>query len=152
MREMDMANSTHTSQKRVVVHFKDGNLLKGHTRDFAPGTNAFTVISGQGEDGGKTREVRITDLKAVFFVRQLDGNILYREKKRFKEVTRSHLRGHRIELRFQDGEVIRGTTLDYAVGKEGFFITPVDPMSNNRLIYVVTDALSDVKFASEVLH
>ena len=147
-----MANSTDTNQVRVVVHFKGGRLLKGHTHDFTPGRNAFTVTSGKREDRGKIYEVSLRDLKAVFFVRQFDGNILYREKKRFKEVSRCHLRGHRIELRFQDGEIIRGTTLDYSVGKKGFFVTPVDPMSNNRLIYVVTDALSDVKFASEVLH
>lgn len=87
----------------------------------------------------------------MFFVRRLEGNPFYRERKKFKEVVdTSHLRGLRIQLRFTDGEIIRGTTLDYNDAKKGFFVSPVDPMSNNLTIYVLNDALLDVKIATEV--
>jgi hypothetical protein len=150
-REIEMASPSDGDRGRVVVHVKGGKLLKGFTHDFRPGKSAFTLISEEKEDRGKTHEVRIADLKAIFFVRRLEGNVLYREKKKFKEVSATHLQGHRIELRFKDGEVIRGTTLDYSVGKQGFFVTPVDPMSNNQRIYVVADALRAVRFATDIM-
>jgi len=144
-------SSVDTGHQRVVVHFMGGKLLKGYTRDFTAGTDIFTLISDQQEDRGKTHQVRVADLKAVFFVRRLDGNKFYQERKKFNEVGGSHLRGHRIELRFKDGEIIRGTTDDYSVGKQGFFVTPVDPKSNNHRIYVVSDALRRVRFACDGL-
>jgi hypothetical protein len=107
------------------------------------------LVSEQKRDRGHSHKVRIADLKAVFFVRALEGNMFYREKKKFREVNMSHLRGIGVRLHFKDGEVIRGSSLDYAVGKQGFFVTPVDPDSNNERIYVVVDALRDIKVAGE---
>jgi hypothetical protein len=133
----------------VVVHYKGGRLLKGYTRDFRPGGETFTLVSEQGRDHGRTHQVRVHDLKAVFFVRVLGGNLFYREKKTFREVNMSHLRGIGVRLKFKDGEVIRGSSLDYAVGKKAFFVTPVDPESNNERIYVVADALADIRVAGE---
>jgi hypothetical protein len=144
-----MSSSIETTGVRVVVHYKGGRLLKGFTRDFVPGCDIFTLVSEQKRDQGQTYKVRIEDLKAVFFVRALAGNIFYREKKRFKEVNMSHLRGIGVRLHFKDGEVIRGSSLDYAIGKKAFFVTPVDPESNNERIYVVADALVDIKLAGD---
>jgi len=144
-----MSDSKENRGVYVVVHYKGGRLLKGYTRDFAPGREIFTLVSEQKRDKGHTYQVRIADLKAVFFVRALEGNIFYREKKKFKEVNMSHLRGIGIRLHFKDGEVIRGSSLDYAVGKKAFFVTPVDPESNNERIYVVADALLDVRVAGD---
>ena len=144
-----MSDSIEKNGDHVVVHYKGGRLLKGYTQDFAPGKETFTVVSEQKKDRGHTHQVRICDLKAVFFVRALQGNMFYREKKKFREVNMSHLRGIGIRLHFKDGEVIRGASLDYAIGKKAFFITPVDPDSNNERIYVVVDALLDIKVAGD---
>jgi hypothetical protein len=148
-REVRMSSSVERTAARVVAHYKGGRLLKGYTRDFVPGRNTFTLVSEQKRDLGQIYKVKIDDLKAVFFVKELQGNIFYREKKRFKEVDMSHLRGIGVRLHFKDGEVIRGSSLDYAIGKKAFFVTPVDPDSNNERIYVVADALADIKVAGE---
>jgi hypothetical protein len=144
-----MAESKQKAGIRVVAHYKGGRLLKGHTRDFRPGADTFTLVSEEKRDKGHTYRVRVADLKAIFFVRALEGNIFYREKKSFQEVNMSHLRGISVRLRFTDGEVIRGSSLDYAIGKKAFFVTPVDPESNNERIYVVADALTDIKVAGD---
>ena len=112
-----MADSTDKNGAHVVVHYKAGRLLKGYTHDFRPGESTFTLVSEQRRDKGQTYLVKVGDLKAVFFVRSLNGNMFYREKKKFAEVNMSHLRGIGIRLHFKDGEVIRGSSLDYAVGK-----------------------------------
>jgi hypothetical protein len=144
-----MSDSTERNGAHVVAHYKGGRLLKGYTKDFAPGKESFTLVSEQKRDKGQTYQVRVGDLKAVFFVRALEGNMFYREKKRFREVNMSHLRGISMRVRFKDGEVIRGSSLDYAIGKKAFFLTPVDPESNNERIYVVADSVVDIKVAGE---
>lgn len=59
-----------------------------------------------------------------------------------------YLRGMKIKVKFADGELIRGTTTGYNKKRKGFFLFPVDPQSNNERIYVVADAVHDVKVGS----
>ncbi len=135
----------------VVAHFKGGKLLKGSTADFDPFSPNFRLVSDRPDDKGRVYQVRVGDLKALFFVKTLEGDLMYREKKRFKEVnSTSHLMGIRIEVHFKDGEVIRGTTMDYNGGLQGFFVSPVDPKSNNDYVYVVADAVRELKLAGDV--
>lgn len=128
----------------IVARFKEGKLRKGYTLDFSPTKEMFHIISEAEEDKGTTHEVRVEELKAIFFVKKLGGNKEYREKKKFEEVDSSHLRGKMIKVEFEDGEVIRGKTMVYSPNRQGFFVFPVDPESNNERIYVVTSAVRDV--------
>jgi hypothetical protein len=133
----------------VVVHFKDGRLLKGFTHDFTPIKDAFHLTSEQGKDRGSEYEINCADLKAIFFVKTLEGNKDYVEKKKFEEVDTSGLKGLKIKAVFFDGEIIRGISLGYSKSSKGFFIIPVDPESNNERIYVITDAVRSVKVGEE---
>ena len=137
-----MSSGLKSERNRVVVRFKDGRLLKGYTYDFTPVGETFHLKSGREKD---TLEIRVADLKALFFVRTLEGNKDYSEKSRFDEVDNPQLSGLKIKAKFSDGEVIRGTTQGYSKKRKGFFIFPVDPQSNNERIYVLADALHDVK-------
>jgi hypothetical protein len=133
---------------RVVVRFNDGKLLKGYTYDFAPAKDTFHLNPEPGKDKRDTLEIKVDLLKAIFFVKTLEGNPDYEEKKQFDEVKNPVLRGLKIKVRFFDGEVIRGTTTGYSKKRKGFFLFPVDPQSNNERIYVVANALRDVKVGS----
>ncbi|MFZ3063116.1 MAG: hypothetical protein WA148_05180, partial [Actinomycetota bacterium] len=86
--------------------------------------------------------VNISDLKAVFFVKSLEGFPEYKEKKEFTETAP----GRKIKVEFLDGEVIAGTTTGYSQERQGFFLFPVDPESNNLRIYVVSAAVKKVDF------
>lgn len=146
-----MSRPSGDGPHRVVAHFKGGKLLKGSTADFDPFSPTFRLVSEKPEDNSRVYQIRVTDLKALFFVRTLDGDLMYREKKRFREVrSTSHLMGIRIEVHFKDGEVIRGTTMDYNGGLQGFFVSPVDPKSNNEYVYVVANAVREIKLAGDV--
>jgi hypothetical protein len=146
-----MSRPSDDGPHRVVAHFKGGKLLKGSTSDFDPFSPTFRLVSERPEDNGTVYQVRISDLKAVFFVKTLDGDLMYREKKRFGEVrSTGHLMGIRIEVYFKDGEVVRGTTIDYNGGLQGFFVSPVDPKSNNDYVYVVANAVREIKLAGDV--
>lgn len=130
---------------RVVVHFKDGRLLKGYTQDFIPAHETFHLTSEHQSDRGCVYEVQCADLKAIFFVKTLEGKRTYVEKKKFEEITGAGRRGLKIKVEFPDGEVIRGTSYDYSKKFKGFFIIPLDPRGNNEKIYVITDAVHDVR-------
>ena len=131
-------------RNRILARFKNGKLLKGYTHDFKPMTETFHIVDQQ----GGIHEIKCLDLKAVFFVRTFEGRREYIEKKEFSEVDCTALRGLKIKLEFSDGEVIRGFSLGFGKERKGFYVTPIDPQSNNERIYVITDALRDVKTGS----
>jgi hypothetical protein len=93
---------------------------------------------------GVILEIKVADLKAVFFVKTLEGNKDYSEKKSFKEVNGASLHGIKIRVVFKDGEVLCGISLGYNKTKKGFFIVSIDPLSNNNRIYVVAAATASV--------
>ena len=143
-----MTGEAMAERNRIVVHFKDGRLLKGFTHDFNPVKETFHLTSELESDRGKIYEVFCPNLKAVFFVKTLDGNVDYKEKKRFDEVDISNLRGIKIKIEFNDGEIMRGISLGYSKNRKGFFVVPVDPNSNNERVYVIASAVKDVKLGS----
>jgi hypothetical protein len=143
-----MMNGATTERNRIVVRFKDGRLLKGFTHDFTQVKDTFHLTSELPHDMGKIYEVLCADIKAIFFVKTLDGNVNYKEKKSFEDVDVSGLRGIKIKVEFNDGEVMRGISLGYNRNRKGFFLVPVDPRSNNERVYVIATAVRDVKLGS----
>jgi hypothetical protein len=143
-----MTGEMTAERNRIVVHFRDGRLLKGFTHDFNPMKDTFHLTSELEQDTGKIYEVLCQNLKAVFFVKTLEGNVDYKEKKRFDEVDISNLRGIKIKIEFNDGEIMRGISLGYSKNRKGFFVVPVDPNSNNERVYVIASAVKDVKLGS----
>ncbi len=146
-----MMDGVTAERNRIVVHFKDGRLLKGYTHDFNPVKDTFHIISELEKDKGKVYEVFCPNLKAIFFVKTLAGNVDYKEKKRFDEVDTSNLRGIKIKIEFNDGEVMCGISLGYSKTRKGFFIIPVDPNSNNERVYVIASSVRTVKLGSAAL-
>ena len=130
-------------QNKIVIHDIDGRLVKGITSDFFPNKETFHVAPAGEAAGGKPVEIRIGDLKAVFFVKDFDGNPDYDEKKEFDPA--KAVLGRKISVVFQDGEKMVGTTTGYQPDRPGFFVNPVDPKSNTERCYVVAKAAREVK-------
>lgn len=141
-------NESKAERNRIVVHFKNGKIMKGFTHDFAPPKETFHLTSELESDKGHVYEINCPELKAVFFVKTLEGNKDYIEKKKFEEVDASKLRGLKIKVEFHDREVIRGISLGYSKTRKGFFIIPVDSEGNNERVYVIASAVKDVKLGS----
>jgi hypothetical protein len=131
-------------RNKVVAHLNDGRLLKGYTHDFVAEKASFHLNEGLEAGGGKIHEVRISDMKALFFVKTPGGNKAHKEKKRFEEVDSKSLHGMKIKVVFKDGEVMRGLSLGYSRAKQGFFIVPIDPQGNNDRIYIVAASTAQV--------
>lgn len=122
------------SHPKVVARFLDGQILKGFALDFRPSQQTFLLKPRDAVDLAATIRVRLPNLKALFFVKDFEGNSTYQES---ADAARPSLLGRQVSVRFRDGEVLRGTTPSRELGGAGFFLVPMDPRSNNRRIYVV---------------
>ena len=128
-------------QNRIVVRYRDGRIVKGFTTDFLPTKDVFHVTTTEGKSS-RPLDVRVSELKAVFFVKDFAGNPTYNDRKSFdpsKPVT-----GKKIRVVFEDGELLMGTTQGYQPGRPGFFVFPADPKSNNDRCFVVSAAVKEV--------
>jgi len=92
--------------------------------------------------GSQPVKLKITGLKALFFVKKYDGNPSYNEKKDFNPP--GFLTGRKIKVLFKDGELMVGTTNGYQPTRQGFFLIPADGNSNNNLCFVITSATREV--------
>lgn len=128
---------------KVVAHFVDGRVVKGISHDINP-KRPFCHIRTS-ENG--TVSVKLSDLKALFFVKDLAGDPK-REDGRVLETKDPRARGARpIEVEFGDGERVVGLTVGYPPVGPFFFVLPADGRSNNVRIMVNQAAV--VRMASE---
>jgi hypothetical protein len=105
---------------QVVARFQDGRVVKGVTSNFLPSREGFHVQT----PGGEVVPLVQSELKALYFVRDLAGDPTRRS----------------IEVVFDDGEVMTGTTQGYQPNRAGFFVFPADAGCNNERCYVIATA------------
>jgi len=131
---------------KIVVHARDGKLFKGTTQDFFPNRPLFHI---QPAEGGEPVEVRCKSLKAVFFVRDFQGDAQRQNAVGFLAAPAVTKQGMKIAVRFKDGELLCGYALTYAADREGFVMFPADAQSNNTRIYVIVASTAEVKAGTE---
>ena len=139
---------TSTVQNLVVARFRDGKMIRGVTHDFGPQKKVFHVstLEKHGRTvGGKVFEIPLSELKAVFFVKSLEGN---QGPPSFKGLLEEKLEAPglmKVRITFFDGEILVGTTHGYTPEREGFFVVPLERDSNNLRIFVVSSAVKKVE-------
>jgi hypothetical protein len=131
-------------QNKIVAHYLGGQLFKGVVNDFSPNKDKFHLLPREVQPGSKLAELPMTGLKALFFVKEYDGNPGYDEKKDFDPF--KPLIGRKIKALFKDGELIVGTTNGYQPTRPGFFLIPADANSNNERCFVIASATREVSF------
>ncbi len=138
----ESADQGKSTFQRIVARYTDGKILKGYTQDFHPSRAQFSLWPSISATPKERVLVPVARLKAVFFVRDFNGNPHYRERKAFG----TKGQGRRVEVTFSDGESVLGTTLNYRPDAQGFFVSPADPAANNTRVFVVTTAVRRVRF------
>ncbi len=129
---------------RIIARYTDGKIIKGYTSDFSPNKPFFRVYKSVFESANEGVKVQLKELKAVFFVKDFEGNPSHDERKEFVKDQKLH--GRKMEITFQDGEMLVGTTTGYDPHREGFFLFPVDPQSNNLRVFVLSKAVKKVRW------
>jgi hypothetical protein len=129
---------------RIIARFRDNRIIKGFSQDFFPNKPSFHLnreIRGKSPD---LVQIQVNDLKAVFFVKSFEGNPEYNERKTFKEGDKPS--GRKVEVIFEDGEMMQGSVLGYNPQQAGFFLFPSDPKCNNIRVFVVNDGVKNFRF------
>lgn len=126
----------------IIARTKDGALVRGYLyagRSLTRGRLNVKTLEGA------VLPVELEHLKAVFFVRDFEGDKGYMENKALR--TEPDRAGLRVRIRFDDNETIEGVVENSVelLQAPGFFLWPADPESNNSLIYVVKSALLGFK-------
>jgi uncharacterized protein DUF6982/PilZ domain-containing protein len=127
----------------LMVRYRDGRTLKGYGRDFSPQRGRFQLWSSPQADCPPESRITVPlgNLKAVNFVRRLDGELIPSEP-----AAKTTEPGRPIIITFFDGEVLMAKTLNYNEKAPGYFVTPLDKPTNNLRIYVVSRAIARVQF------
>ena len=125
----------------VVARYLDGKLLKGTSLDVDPTRPTFHVRPPE----GSTAEVKLKDLKALFFVRSLEGDMARHEVHALDPADPRSKGSTPVALHFPDGEVMIGLTNRFPPNRPFFFIVPVDPKSNNIRILVNRSAIKNME-------
>jgi len=115
------------NDEKVVLRYRDGRTERATLEPIDASREVLVVH----DDGGGTREIPFSDLKAVFFPQAHDGDAL------------EPAVGMHIAIEFNDGEIIRGTA-QYNPERNGFFLFPQDRSKNDR-IFVVNSAIVSIE-------
>jgi hypothetical protein len=126
---------------KIVVHEKSGNILKGTTADFFPKRPLFHLAVG-GIHGDEVKKIAVEQLKAIFFVRDFNGNSDYKE---MKDHADRPVSGKKIRATFKDGEVISGHAHSINMDQPGIFLVPADQKSNNERVFIIFSSLSQLE-------
>jgi hypothetical protein len=130
----------------VVARFLDRRVLKGTTNDFSTTRPSFHLTLA---DGGQVVAVPTKDLKAVFFVRSLQGDSTRADLQGFVAGPGETAMGRKIAVLFQDGELVCGYAQSWSPERGGFFVTPADSASNNHRVFVIAAAAREIKAGPE---
>jgi hypothetical protein len=127
--------------KKVVARYQDGRVVKGTSLDVDPNRTRFHVRAAD----AAAVQVDMNDLKALFFVRSLEGDATRNDRATSVDNDPRGRGATLVKLGFADGETIVGMTIGWPPRKPFFFVTPVDPDSNNIRILVNRSAVTEME-------
>ncbi len=127
---------------RVVLRYVDGPLLRGYSNDFHADRAHLHVSPSIGGPASDRLLVPVARLKAVFFVKDFEGDPQRVDDHTFDYATG----GRRAQVTFRDGETMLGSTLNYRPNGLGFFLLPASASGNNIRVYVVNAAIRHMRF------
>lgn len=129
---------------KIVVHYADGRVLKGHTDNFSPAGLRFSLKLVDDGGDGKPVMVELAQVKGLFFVRSFTGNRTRQDRKAFD--VSAPFQGRRIKVTFNDGETVLGSAPAIDPMSIGFFLFPADNQANTIKIYVINGNVKETKF------
>ncbi|MDP2806748.1 MAG: hypothetical protein Q8O74_01265 [bacterium] len=129
-------------ESKLVVRYLNGRVVKGRTLDFSSTKDSFHILAE--DDSQNPSEIRLGQVKAVFFVKDFIGNREYDERQEFDGS--GQMLGKKIQVTFNDGEVLTGRAEVYTPNRKGFMLFPADPKSNTEKAFVVNASVKEVKF------
>ena len=137
--------TTPVGTVKVVAVFLEGDRKeRGIVQGFSPRRDTFTIFSPSHEPGQKGTDVKLDDLKVIYFVKEFANEEVHNQTHNVEFVGPTH--GRKMEVTFIDGKTLRGTTEGYSPNRLGFFMNPPDPGGNNHRIFVINSSVGSVRW------
>ncbi len=131
---------------KVVLKYQDGIIIKGWIDNFNPNRDFFYLHPLKDYSDKEKLAIKLTRLKAIFFVKDFVGNSEYQKVRTFEDHNWNVPTQRKIILHFKDGEKLYGTSYSYNPTKIGFFVYPIDRGDNNIRIFAINSATEKVDF------
>lgn len=128
-------------EEKVIVRFKDGTTLPGFGDNFMPGDEEILVQDLEDH----LHSVLLKEVKLVCFVRAFASDF-DRSHAPAGRLIYQAVPGRTVDITFRDGEKLRGITTLQNKPKGGFFLTPLNPNSNNIHVFVNSDEILSFRF------
>jgi hypothetical protein len=125
----------------IVARFKNGTVQKGLSLDVDPKRPLCHLKT----DDGTVIEVKLADVKALFFVKTSTGRPHYNDGTEPVAGDSRLVGAKRVRVTFGDAETIVGLMHRFPPITPFFFMLPLDPASNNIRILVNRAAVKDLK-------
>jgi hypothetical protein len=134
------------AREKLVAHLRDGEIVKGYSRDFAAGRDHFHLVS-TAAPVASSRRIAVDELKALFFVRTW-GRPPGMTPRRygFEDRPPRDEPGRRAMVRFRDGERMLGHFIPVDGGAEAFFLLPANPGDNNVKVFATRSSVELIAF------
>jgi hypothetical protein len=142
-----VAVTPSSTRKKVVVRKLDKELVKGYVNPASfLGESQVELLDREGH----VLAIPLNLVKAVYFVRDFEGDPGYTERKAF--LRRPRLDGLWVRLTFKDEEVLEGMLANnlLELDSRGFSITPADLSSNNLRIFIPRSALTGLEVLAAI--
>jgi len=132
-------------KKKVVVKYQNGEIVKGLVEEFSPEKESFILFPLFEYSEEERMEIRLSSLKAVFFVKDFTGNKDYKKVRTFNVDLKITPSQRKLRVNFLDGEHLYGTSHSYSKYKVGFFVYPIDLKDNSERIFIVHEAIESAR-------
>jgi hypothetical protein len=135
------------SGQQLVLKYQNGTIIKGWVDNFNPDREIFFLHPLKEYSDEEKLDIKLKDLKAIFFVKDFIGNEEYQKVRSFKGSEGKISPTQRpVIVYFNDGEKLYGTTYSYNPTKTGFYVYPFRREDNNVRIFAINSAIEKVGF------
>lgn len=125
----------------VVLRYLNGELEKCFIRPYISCSQKIVQVI---KDDGSVRTIPIEKLKAIFFVKELNGK--GHKEGSWEEEDPSALKvGKKIMVVFKDGEKMKGKVLGSIEKGYGFFLYPLEKDTNNLKVFIVKSSILSIE-------
>ena len=128
---------------RLVIHFQSGKTLACWGDNFMPLEEEIMVK----DQDDRIQRVVLKEVKVVCFVKAFATDSRTTHKPPVQLLFQA-VPGRKVKLLFKDGEKMEGVSSLNERPVRGFFVTPLNPNSNNIHIFVNPSFLKSVEFTS----
>ncbi len=130
---------TSSTAKKILIERFDRVMMRGWLQSLpASDRDSLEVITPD----GSALSIPLSQIKAVCFVRDLEGPSILKERQEFRSRPKSH--GLWVEVRFTDGGRLEGMVPNdlNEIGGIGYALTPPEIAGNTQRVWIPRAAVS----------